>query len=80
MTMSQFQKMILVPEQATAQLASSVKSQESHQTRLDQETQNVLTRTDITLQEKWKMYQQALHRYLGHIPQRNQPIALPLVE
>jgi len=78
--MSQFQKMILVPEQASAQMVSSIKSSESHQARLDQEMQEILNRSDLTSQEKWKMYQQALHRYLQHTPQANKPITLPLVE
>lgn len=72
--------MILVPEQATAQMVSTVKSTESHQARLDHEMQNILQRTDITPEEKWKMYQQALHRYLQHTPQAHKPIALPLLD
>lgn len=80
MATSQFQKMILVPEQASAQMISSVKSSESHQARLDQEMQDILQRTDLTTQEKWKLYQQALHRYLEHTPQAHKPIALPLID
>ena len=72
--------MILVPEQASAQMVSSIKSSESHQARLDHEMQDILNRSDLSTQEKWKMYQQALYRYLQHTPQANKPIALPLVE
>ena len=61
---SQFQKMVLIPENASAQMYSGMKSVESHQTRLDNEMNQILSRTDLSIDEKWKMYQQALHRYL----------------
>jgi len=53
MASSQFQKMIVIPEQATAQMASTVKSTESHPARLNQEMQRILQRTDIAPQEEW---------------------------
>ena len=40
-----------------------MKSVESHQIRLDNEMNQILSRTDLSIDEKWKMYQQALHRY-----------------
>ena len=80
MATSQFQKMILIPEQAMAQIVSSVKSSESHHAHLDQEMHNVLNRTDLTTQEKWKMFQQALLCYLLHTSQPDKPIAVPLME
>ena len=76
---SQFQKMVLIPENASAQMYSGMKSVESHQTRLDSEMNQILSRTDLFIDEKWKMYQQALHRYLEYTPQSQKPIALPLL-
>jgi hypothetical protein len=80
MAQSQFQKMILIPENATAQMVSSIKSSESIQSQLDHEMNDILSRNDLTVSDKYKLYQQALHRYLQHTPQANKPIALPLIE
>ena len=65
--------MVLIPENASAQMYSSMKSVESHQTRLDNEMNQILSRTDLSIDEKWKMYQQALHRYLEYTPSLKSP-------
>jgi len=56
MSHSQFQKMILIPEDVSTQLVSSNKASVSHQERLDQEMFDILNPTDISIEQKWKLY------------------------
>ena len=78
--MSQFQKMILVPENASAQIVSSIKSSQSIQSQLDNDMSEILNRNDLSSRDKWKMFQQVLNRYLQHTPSSQKPIALPLID
>jgi len=80
MSHSHFQKMILIPEDASSQLVSSMKASVSQQERLDQDMSDILNRTDLSIEQKWKLYQQALHRYLDHTPSPQKPIAIPLFD
>ena len=77
---SQFQKMILVPENASAQMASSIKSVQSIQSQLHQEMEDILNRRGISSGDKWKMFQQVLNRYLQHTPSAQKPLALPIID
>ena len=72
--------MILVPENASAQMASSVKSVQSIQSQLDQEMEEILNRKGLSSGDKWKMFQQVLNRYLHHTPSAQKPLALPIID
>lgn len=80
MATSPFQEMILFPEKATAQMESTVISSKSYEARFHHEMQNILQRTDVILQKKWKIYLQTFHSYFHHTPQANKPIILLLLD
>ena len=75
-------KMILMPEDTLAKLQRSKTVEQTPTTRvlhdLDDEMKRVLDRSDISADDKVKLYHQTLHRYAEFNRQRNAPLTLTL--
>lgn len=77
--MSEFKKMVLVPQDLGSHMQASVHANQSYQSELDNAMKSVLYQTNINDYEKWKLYQQTLQRYLHYSNQLRQPVSLPII-
>ena len=71
-------KMVLVPQELASHMQTNAQTSQGYHSQLDNEIKHILERSDISEQDKWKMYQQILHRYLHYSKQLQQPVSLPI--
>jgi len=77
-------KMVLVPEETLSRFRNSSSSNAfadplaTESSTLDFEMQRILARKDLHPHDKWKLYQQSLHRYLQLADQSRQPLKLEI--
>jgi len=74
-------KMIVVPPELISRLQKQQQGQSGNErsSRLDDEMHRILNEKGLDDNEKWKMYQQVLHRHLQSTAQNREPITLPIV-
>ena len=72
-------KMVLVPQELASHMQTNAHTSQEYHSQLDNEMQLILQRSDLSEQDKWKLYQQTLHRYLHYSKQLQQPVSLPII-
>lgn len=83
--MEHTKKMVVIPQEVFNRLQANVVDKNpqtnlSSETSLDAEMQKIMNNKSMDDSEKWKIYKQALQRFL-HIAEHNrQPISIPIVE
>jgi len=75
-------KMVIVPPELISRLQhqSSTDTHRASNSRLDEEMHRILNDKSLGDNEKWKHYQQVLHRHLQVTAHQRTPINLPIVD
>jgi len=74
-------KMVVVPPELISRLQqNSSTGNQRAASSLDDEMHRILSDKSLGDNEKWKLYQQVLHRHLQSTAQKREPISLPIVD
>lgn len=76
--------MVVVPQELIDRLQTTAADRKptnlTSENSLDAEMQQILINKNMDDSEKWKLYTQALHRFLHIATNKRQPISIPIVE